>query len=218
MTVSDLIVPENTSIREHIEFEADRRVSIEIGCRLAFRSMGKPWETELTDTSLNSWYEIAPGGKSMYESISTEHWFARARSLCVHIPSKGQTTSASSSGSVTHWLVHARAVGLHQYLTKIARAGLISQETREQAIKVLNRLSEILSGSLSIPDACPGPNGHLLYTWDKNAHHLEVEFVPERRATLFYMNRSSGNVFELEIDEFDIPRSVLSTLRFFSER
>ncbi|MFI5337799.1 MAG: hypothetical protein ACHQ5A_13510 [Opitutales bacterium] len=77
-------------------------------------------------------------------------------------------------------------------------------------------LSNSTGNVLLVPDACPGPDGELLYTWDRGEHHLELEIFADTPGELFYENDVSGEVGEaaLVIGE-PIPAEVLDRLRLF---
>lgn len=50
--------------------------------------------------------------------------------------------------------------------------------------------------TLPMPNAGVGPDGELLYTWDKGAHHYEIEVFPDGRKEYFYMHRQTGGTHE----------------------
>src|SRR5260370_953215 len=69
----------------------------------------------------------------------------------------------------------SRMTSLTGYLRKLAAEGLADIKTLEFAQQTWKRLDEVFSGSLAIPDAAPGPDGQILFTWDKGEHHAEIE-------------------------------------------
>jgi hypothetical protein len=67
---------------------------------------------------------------------------------------------------------------------------------------------------LSVPDACPGPDGQLLYTWDHGDHHLELELFPDAPAEFFYENDTTGDVWEATyIVGKSVPAGAMDKLR-----
>jgi hypothetical protein len=69
---------------------------------------------------------------------------------------------------------------------------------------------------LPTPDACPGPSGDILYTWDRESHHFELEVFPEGPAELFYANRATGELWGCDyIPGQPISEEVRSKLRLF---
>jgi hypothetical protein len=92
---------------------------------------------------------------------------------------------------------NARAQRLAYYLGKLARQGDLSDDTALLAWRAWNKLSEAF-GTLPVPDAAPGPNGELLYTWNTGEHHLELEIFADGSAELFYANRVSGDLWGSE--------------------
>jgi hypothetical protein len=49
--------------------------------------------------------------------------------------------------------------------------------------------------ALPIPAACTGPDGQMLYTWDRGKHHLELEIIPGQSAEYFYRDRETGELW-----------------------
>ena len=69
---------------------------------------------------------------------------------------------------------------------------------------------------LLVPNACAGPNGELLFTWDRREHHFELEVSPDGHAVLFYANRSSNDANEAEFEVGDrVPVAAIPELQFF---
>lgn len=110
----------------------------------------------------------------------------------------------------------ARAQRLYHYLKAIVRTRDIDIQTGEFAWIAWNYLSDAMLNRLSVPDACPGVNGQLLYTWDRDEHHLEIEIFPRASAEFFYRNRISGQLWE---DDYEInaslPEEAIAKLNYF---
>jgi hypothetical protein len=110
----------------------------------------------------------------------------------------------------------ARTQQLQYYLQQVVNAGHLSQKTASLAWEAWKMLNVATSGRLPVPDACPGPDGQLLYTWDKREHHFEVEIFPEGLGEFFYMNRVTDETWEHDYSIADeIPGEVKTKLRIF---
>jgi hypothetical protein len=110
----------------------------------------------------------------------------------------------------------ARHQRLFNYLVQIITAKEIAGDTANRAWKAWENLSKASDKTLSAPDAAPGPNGELLYTWDKAEHHFELEVFPTGGAEFFYRNRTSGELWDAEYDFSQTPSEEVKTkLRFF---
>ncbi len=109
-----------------------------------------------------------------------------------------------------------RVQGLVDYLNLIVDQELVTPRVARLAWNAWTALSNSTGNAMLVPDACPSPDGELLYTWDRGEHHLELEIVPDAPAELFYENDVSGEVGEatLVIGE-PIPAEVLDRLRLF---
>jgi hypothetical protein len=106
--------------------------------------------------------------------------------------------------------------GLVDYLYEIADQELIPQRVARLAWNAWTTLSNSTGNALLVPDACPGPEGELLYTWDRGEHHLELEIFADAPAEFFYENDASGEASEWTflIGE-PLPAEVLDKLRLF---
>jgi hypothetical protein len=106
--------------------------------------------------------------------------------------------------------------GLVDYLNGIADQELVTPGVARLAWQAWTALSNSMSNALLVPDACPGPNGELLYTWDRDGHHLELEIFSDAPAEFFYENDGSGEAWEAAfvIGE-PVPPEALDRLRLF---
>lgn len=101
-------------------------------------------------------------------------------------------------------LAFIRGQRLSHYLRQVSQAGDIDHYTAVRAGRAWRELRAATSARLPVPDACPGPDGELLFTWDLDEHHLEVEIYPSGQAEAFYRNRASGELWERRYD-IDLP-------------
>jgi hypothetical protein len=124
-----------------------------------------------------------------------------------------ETTTAPAP---TEFQLLRRVQGLVDYLNGIADQELVTPRLARLAWQAWTALSNSMSNALLVPDACPGPNGELLYTWGRDGHHLELEIFADAPAEFFYENDSSGEVWEsaFVIGE-PVPPEVLDRLRLF---
>src|SRR2546425_555455 len=109
-----------------------------------------------------------------------------------------------------------RVQGLVNYLYQIVDQELVTPRLARLAWEAWSALSNSMGNALLVPDACPGPNGELLYTWDRDGHHLELEILPDVPAELFYENDATGAVWESLFSMGEpVPAEVLEKLRLF---
>ena len=109
-----------------------------------------------------------------------------------------------------------RVQGLVDYLNQCVDQELLTPHVARLAWNAWTALSNSTGNALLVPDACPGPDGELLYTWDRGEHHLELEIFADTPAELFYENELSGEIGEatLVIGE-PVAAEVLNRLRLF---
>jgi hypothetical protein len=109
-----------------------------------------------------------------------------------------------------------RVQGLVDYLNQMVDQELITPRVARLAWNAWTALSNSAGNALLVPDACPGPDGELLYTWDRGEHHLELEIFAESPAEFFYENDASGEVGEAAfVVGESVPAEVVPRLRLF---
>lgn len=120
-----------------------------------------------------------------------------------------KTRSAAAPGS--------RVQKLSEYLRALSERDRVPIAVVEQAWEAWSALAT--TDAVPVPDAAPGPDGQLLFTWDREAHHLELEFSPGATPSFFYRNRQTAEVWE---DEWrpgeSIPTQVRTRLAHFYDR
>ncbi len=105
---------------------------------------------------------------------------------------------------------------LSHYLVSVREAGDISAHTASVAWKVWNLLSHSMDNSLPVPDAAPGPEGQLLYVWEKKEHYFEAEIFPNDIIEFFYWNRETNEAWEKDCNAGEpIFRDIEFWLKFF---
>lgn len=85
------------------------------------------------------------------------------------------------------------------YLRDVFKEGLISPETAREAMVAWLECWVATGYTLPVPAACTGPDGQMQYVWDRDEHHLELNFTPSEPASFFYRNRKTG---ELWMEDF----------------
>ncbi len=106
---------------------------------------------------------------------------------------------------------------LEKYLTDSKNMGLINQHVASLALASWLDLWAISGRTMPVPDACPGPDGQILFTWDENDHHLELEIFPESASEFFYRNRSTDELWGEEYElHMSITPSALNKLSLFA--
>jgi hypothetical protein len=102
------------------------------------------------------------------------------------------------------------------YLDRIVREGEISRPLADAAWDVLLNLLDTLGPNLEIPDAIPGVDGKLFYTWKRDGHYLELEMRPDFKGEFFFRDGESGDVWS---EDFRLGESlspeVIAELRLF---
>ena len=89
---------------------------------------------------------------------------------------------------------------LRRYVEETRRNRLISDDTARVALQTWANLQAATDGSLSVPNAAPGDDGHLMFAWDKGRHHLEIEFASGALPSLFYADRTDfSSSWEMEL-------------------
>jgi hypothetical protein len=81
------------------------------------------------------------------------------------------------------------------YLDRIVREGEITPQLSEAAWDVLADMLDVVGPDLEIPDAIPGVDGKLFYTWKRDDQYLELEMLPDGTAEFFFRNRKTGDTW-----------------------
>lgn len=102
------------------------------------------------------------------------------------------------------------------YVIRIKDRGLISPGIAKAAWTAWEGIQKTAGGQAPVPDACPGPSGQLLFTWDAGQHHLELEITSAEELEFFYWDRDTDATWEHDchLDQ-PIPAAVLDALRLF---
>jgi hypothetical protein len=105
-----------------------------------------------------------------------------------------------------------------KYLKDISEGSepIVSKQTADLARKAWSLLWQETGYVLPIPSACTGPDGQILYSWDKGEHHFEVEIIPGKPMEFFYRNRKTGELWGEEYTLGDsLPAEAAKKLKLF---
>ena len=92
-------------------------------------------------------------------------------------------------------ILSEREAKLCSYLERVAGQEIVSRRIADSAWKAWEKLAAAVA-NLPVPDAGPGPDGSLLFAWDKDENHLELEFQSDEQPSFFYANRQTGEAWE----------------------
>lgn len=106
-----------------------------------------------------------------------------------------------------------------EWLNKIHATGLIDDEVLVKAFKSWYQIGHLSNWIMPVPLGCTGPDGSLMYCWNKDEHHLELEFFPGKSSEWFYRNRATEQL--MDFTDFEIgnpvPPKLLETMKLFYE-
>ena len=103
--------------------------------------------------------------------------------------------------SLTEAEFAARDARLRRWLNGIAKARpdrlpLTTPETAEHAYRMWQWVARMTGEGFPVPDACPTPEGDVLFCWDQGIHHFEMEVDSSTGAAfLFYRDRLTGRTW-----------------------
>lgn len=110
----------------------------------------------------------------------------------------------------------ARVKEFKDYISECERLCSISPDVATLVWRSWEKLDAAAAELLEVPDACPGFDGELLLTWDRNSDHFEMEVEADLQVTLFYVNSEKNLSWEshLTADE-TIDRRTGQVLQLF---
>ncbi len=85
----------------------------------------------------------------------------------------------------------APAERLKSYLAQAVREYGATQEVSRLAWRAWVQMNRTMNDRLSVPNAHTALGGQILYTWDRGAHHFELEIFPDAPSEFFYLNRET---------------------------
>ena len=104
------------------------------------------------------------------------------------------------------------------YLSEVSSGDdpLISRDTAMLAVKAWKLIWEASQRRMPIPAACTGADGQMLYAWDREQHHLELEIIPNQAAEFFYRDRETRELWGEDYVIGDpLPAEAVEKFRFF---
>jgi hypothetical protein len=105
---------------------------------------------------------------------------------------------------------------LKRFLRAAVRSGEVTDATRQLAWSAWTSLAKITSRKLIVPDVGIGPDGQILFSWNRNNHHFEMEVFPSGIAELFYLNFDTNEDWEAEYQIGDVfPGDAYNKLALF---
>jgi hypothetical protein len=93
---------------------------------------------------------------------------------------------------------------------------LITRSTASIAVRAWLDVSDATGNALPVPAACTGPDGQMMYTWDKERHHLELEITADGAGEFFYRNRETSELWGEEYRPgTPLAHDVVTKLKLF---
>jgi hypothetical protein len=150
-------------------------------------------------------------------SISYTQQFRRDK-VDTELPTISETSKQNLSDRTwTGLYENERTQKLQHYLESLVQTKEVARTTASITSRIWIKLLGALSNNLSVPDAGAGPDGEILFTWNKDDHHFELEIFPDNHGEFFYLNYRTDEMWEHEYKiEDSVPDEVKTTLKLFS--
>jgi len=133
-----------------------------------------------------------------------------------------QMTPLSPPDRAAQQMLSANAFTMHlehqEFLNRASTGddATITPETALLASKAWNLICIASGGKMPIPAACTGPDGQMLYSWDRDRHHLELEIIPGNPAEFFYRDRLTRELWGEDYNIGDpIPVEAMEKFKLF---
>jgi hypothetical protein len=133
-----------------------------------------------------------------------------------------QTTPLSPPDRSAQQTLSAKAITMHlehqEFLNRVSTGddATITPETAVLASKAWNQICIASGGKMPVPAACTGSDGQMLYSWDRDRHHLELEIIPGNPAEFFYRDRHTKELWGENYNIGDpIPVEAIEKFRLF---
>jgi hypothetical protein len=102
------------------------------------------------------------------------------------------------------------------YLERIVRAGEITPQLAQAAWDVLADMLDVVSPDLEIPDAIPGVDGKLFYTWKRDDQYFELEMLPDGTGEFFFRDGTTADTWSEDFQlSHALPPTAIAKLRLF---
>lgn len=110
----------------------------------------------------------------------------------------------------------SREQRLSTYLADLRDRGRIDGYTALKAWNTWRALKKATGGNLRVPNASPGDEDQVHFSWNQEEHHMELDIFPDGRAEFFYRNRRTGKLWDHEQLEGElIPADVIKKAALF---
>lgn len=78
--------------------------------------------------------------------------------------------------------------------------GIISEDISHIALRIWLRAYELSEKRMAVPSACANSeNGSLMYSWDTELHHLEIDIIPGVNVELFFMELKTRKFWSRDV-------------------
>ena len=91
-----------------------------------------------------------------------------------------------------------RLLKLDNYLQQQVSAHAINQTASDIYKNAVYEFIAAFGPKAGVPDACPGPDGQMIYYWRRKSDSVQLDVKPNGDAELYYLNRSTNGDFLLE--------------------
>jgi hypothetical protein len=110
----------------------------------------------------------------------------------------------------------SREQRLNAYLADLRDRGRIDGYTALIAWRAWRALRKATRGSLRVPNASPGDEDQVHFSWNEGEHHMELDVFPDGRTEFFYRNRSTGKLWDHDqLEDEPIPADVVKKAALF---
>lgn len=103
------------------------------------------------------------------------------------------------------------------FLKLLVQDNEVEHTTATLAWNVWKALSNFSDKALPVPNVGAGPDGEILFSWNHEEHHFELEIYPSGIGEFFYLNYQTDDVWECDYHVGNnIPENVKNKLNHFS--
>ena len=106
---------------------------------------------------------------------------------------------------------------LQYFLKSLVQRNEVNRQTASFAWKAWQDLSLLMSNNLTVPDTGAGPNGEILFSWNREDDHFELEIFPSGKGEFFYLNHRTNEFQENEYTlSKPLPQDIRNILNLFT--
>lgn len=92
----------------------------------------------------------------------------------------------------------SRAQRLLFFLRDLVHSENVEHYTATMAWRMWRDLSEVMENKLPVPDVAAGADKQILFSWDNDEHHFELEIFSAGIGEFFYLNYQTDRTWEEE--------------------